>query len=95
MSEERRQDYPKIIEKLEDIRVEMSKVATKVEERNESALIWRGDVCRKFERIFQWLDKLPCKEREERSKSQKIFDGLLWGGLGITFGILIVHLGWK
>ena len=93
--EERRADYPRILDAVNEIKTDMAKVATLVEERNQSALQWRGDVCKKFDRIFTWLDSLPCKERQERSKNQQIFDGLLWGAIGVTFTILVIHLGWR
>lgn len=85
----------KVQQSLDEIKVAMAKVATLVEERNITAIEWRGEVCKKFDRIFKWLADLPCKERQERSKGQQIFDGLLWGAVGVTFGILIIHLGWK
>jgi hypothetical protein len=84
----------RILEALENIKVEMAKVTALIEERNNTAVAWRLEVCEKFNRIFKWLSVLPCKERQERSNSQKIFDGLLWGAIGITFTLLIVHLGW-
>lgn len=78
-----------------DARLEAKRIATLVEERNCSAIAFRDSVCKKFDRIFLWLEKLPCKERGERTKNQQIFDKLLWGAIGITFGILVVHLGWR
>lgn len=93
--DERRHDYPKILEALEDIkkdvtemRIESTKIATLVEERNDSAIVWRGEVCKKFDRIFSWLEKLPCKERTLNTR-------LVWGAIALIGGILLTHLGWK
>ena len=93
--EERRQDYPSIHLILSDIKLEMARVneeaqrtATLVEERNSTALQWRTDVCKKFDKIFSWLEILPCKERKLNTK-------LLWGAVCLIAGILIAHLGWR
>lgn len=95
MPDERRQDYPKILDILADIkaetvesRLEAKRIATLVEERNVGAMQWRGEVCRKFDKIFSWLELLPCKERKLNTK-------LLWGAIGLVGGILIAHLGWR
>ena len=61
----------------------------------ESTTEYRKDLCRKIDIITTKLSELPCKERSEMYKNMKIIATLIWGGLGITFGILIVHLGWK
>jgi hypothetical protein len=69
---------PRILEAINDIKTEMAKVATKVEERNETALIWRGDVCKKFDRqnekidsLTNKIDKLPCPERAEANRGMR------------------------
>jgi hypothetical protein len=106
MPSERRQDYPQILEKLDGIRQEMAevklnstKIATLVEERNNSNVAWRGELCKKFDKIFAWLEGLPCKERGVTNDSRKnhvdTLLKLLWGALGIIFTILVIHLGWK
>jgi hypothetical protein len=93
--EERRQEYPRILDILDNIKTEMSKmaanmevVATKVEERNSTAIAWRLEVCNKFDKIFKWLGGLPCKERAVNTK-------LLWLAIGVIGGLLFAHLGWK
>jgi hypothetical protein len=95
MVEERRKDYPDILDTLDIIRKEMAevklnaiKIATLVEERNLSALQWRVDVCKKFEKIFNWLEILPCKERKLNTK-------LVWLAIGVLGTLLFIHLGWK
>lgn len=93
--EERRQDYPKILDKLDDIKAELIRIVTVVEERNTTALQWRGDVCKKFDKIFGWLENLPCKERLEKHKSSQLTLTLIWGAIGIVFALLAVHIGWK
>ena len=87
--EERRVDYPTIIEKLEDIKVEMARVATLVEERNFTAISWRDQVCKKFDKIFDWLEKLPCKERKSLSIQVKA----LWGFIGaIVIAVVVDYI---
>jgi hypothetical protein len=100
--EERRTDYPRILEKLDEIKsgqednkVEVKRIATLVEERNNTAIIWRDNVCKKFDKIFEWLEKLPCKERGEMYKHIALTRKLIWGAIAITFGILVSHIGWK
>ena len=100
--EERRTDYPRILEKLDEIksgqeetRVETKRIATLVEERNTSANVWRDSVCKKFDKIFEWLEKLPCKERGEMYKHLNLTRKLIWGAIGITFALVVSHLGWK
>ena len=95
MEQERRGDYPKILETLSDIKAEMAKIAAMVEERNTTALLWRGDVCKKFDKIFTWLENLPCKERATMYKDLNMILRLIWGAIGITFALLVVHLGWR
>ena len=100
--EERRTDYPKILDKLDEIKegleksnLEAKRIATLMDERNSSATIWRDNVCKKFDKIFSWLETLPCRERAEMYKGFTFSRKLLWGALGITFAILVSHLGWK
>jgi len=97
----------KILEALDKIRIEMNHIAvnaqeiyTKVEERNTTAILWRQDVCRKFEKIFNWFEVLPCKVREERNKQETRTQTLLWTGswicVGILFTLIAIHLGvWR
>lgn len=86
--EERRGDYPKILDTLSEIKAEMSKFAAMVEERNITALQWRSDVCKKFDKIFKWLEELPCRERKLNTK-------LMWGAIVFVAGLIVAHLGWK
>ena len=92
---ERREDYPKILDAIESIRTDIAKVVTQVEERNNSALQWRSDVCKKFDKVFTWLEQLPCKERAGLYESVKNVLICVWGAIGIVFTILAVHIGWK
>jgi hypothetical protein len=69
---------PRIFEAINDIKTEMARVATKVEERNETALVWSGDVCKKFDRqnekidnLTNKIDKLPCPERSEANRGMR------------------------
>lgn len=61
----------------------------------ESTTEYRKDLCRKIDIITTKLSDLPCKERKEIYDNFKMVATLIWGGLGITFAILIFHLGWK
>jgi hypothetical protein len=54
----------------------------------ESTTEYRRDLCRKIDIITNSISKLPCAERKLSTK-------LLWGAIGITFGIVVAHLGWK
>lgn len=56
---------------------------------------YRKDLCQKIAYITKKLDDLPCKERGEMYKGIKTTQRLLWGAVGIVFGILLAHLGWK
>ena len=102
MSDERRKDYPIILDEMREIKNDMDKfalslekVVTLVEERNTTALQWRTDVCKKFDAIFTKLDGLPCKIHMEKHKNRVVYDSLLWGAITITFGLVLVSLGWK
>ena len=46
--DERRNDYPSILRALEDIKVHVAELSTKVEERNVTAISWRDEMCKKF-----------------------------------------------
>jgi hypothetical protein len=46
-------------------------------------------------KLFEMLYDLPCKARGEMYKSFALTQKLLWGAVGITFGILAAHLQWK
>lgn len=74
-NEERRQDYPKILDSITEIKVDIAKVVTLVEERNCSALVWRAEVCKKFEGINKY-----CQSRQ----SSKV---KTWIGIGLAFTI--------
>jgi hypothetical protein len=101
MSEDR------ILEALDKIKTEMNavaiearEIATKVEERNDTAILWRMEVCKKFDKVFNWFENLPCREREERNKQESRTQTMLWTGswicVGVLFTLIAVHLGiWK
>jgi hypothetical protein len=88
---------PRILEAINDIKTEMARIATKVEERNESALVWRGDVCKKFDRQNEKIDNLsdkvgllPCKERQSIYTSVKGQLAVIWV---VIVGIVIALFG--
>ncbi len=58
--EERRADYPNLIEKLDAIKTEVTRIATQVEERNTTAILWRNEVCGKFKEM-----KGYCQTRQD------------------------------
>jgi hypothetical protein len=80
MPEERRTDYPKILETITEIKIDLAKVVALTEERNNSALLWRTEVCKKFEGI-----KSYCALRQEHK--QRVWLAII--------GVVIVGLvGW-
>lgn len=93
--EERRTNDLKILEKLNDIDKEMNRVAvnaeiisTKVEERNVSNNLWRTDVCKKFDKIFTWLETLPCGKHDGIDKALASSVNRIWAILIIIIGAL-------
>jgi hypothetical protein len=93
--EERRQDYPAILDRLEDlkegqdsireeqanVKIELAKVATQVEERNRTAIEWREGVCKKFTDM-----KTYCYARQEsKTKIWIAIIAIIAGGL-ISWG---------
>jgi hypothetical protein len=84
----------------------MTKVATLVEERNESAIAWRGEVCKKFDKqneksdkqtekideLAEKIDKLPCPQREEITKGVRKDLDKVW--LFITSIIIAIVGSW-
>lgn len=75
--------------------VEIRVLKERVENWMSTTTEYRKALCEKIDRIGQKFESLPCKERGEMYKSAKFAAKLIWGAVGITFGILIAHLGWK
>jgi hypothetical protein len=64
--------------------------------------IYRVSLCKKIEEmrcdiksLTSSLGNLPCKERGEMYKGMSLTVKLVWAAIGITFGIVVAHLGWK
>ena len=77
---ERRSDYPQILGALESIKVEMAKLATKVEERNIQACEWRDNVCKKFETVFGKIDGINVYCQSKQAGRFK-----MWVGITMAF----------
>lgn len=83
--EERRKNMDN---EIQDIKVELASFTASVTEWMKTTTEYRKNLCDKIEVVKTRLSELPCKERRLGTK-------LVWGAIGITFGILIAHLGWK
>jgi hypothetical protein len=70
-------------------------LAERVENWMSTTTDYRKELCRKIDIITTQVNGLPCKERGVMYKNNKVTFALLWGAVGITFGLLVSHLGWK
>ena len=89
-------------DKLNNLEVTVASFTAKVTEWMDSTVQYRKDLCIKQDRMLKKQDSLdekintlPCKERGEMYKNAGKMTKLVWGAIGITFGIVIAHLGWK
>ncbi len=81
---------------LDEIKTAIVKTATLVEERNTSAIEWRNNVCKKFDKIFEWLSELPCSERKAWYSSMNRQMLFMWGVITGMGAMVLTHiLGWK
>ena len=71
------------------------KLQTQVEGWMATTTEYRVNLCNKIDKIMGRLESLPCRERAEIYKNIGITMKLLWAGLGITFGLIVAHLGWR
>ena len=72
-----------------------SSLCTKMNDQKEAmAELKAGQI-----KMFQMMYDLPCKAREEKTKSESKMQMLLWTGCWVTIGAiaatLAAHLGWK
>ncbi len=56
---------------------------------------YRVSLSNKLDIITTKVNELPCKERGAIYKGYGTIFKLLWGAIGVTFGLLIAHLGWQ
>jgi hypothetical protein len=80
---------------INSIKVELASFTAKVGQWMETTKEYRISLCDKFKEVKDEVSnlridfsKLPCKGRVIQSR-------LMWGALGIIFGIVVAHLGWK
>jgi hypothetical protein len=79
----------------EEDRTALVRLQTQVENWMATTNDYRISLCEKITKITDKLDSLPCRERGEMYKGMTLTNKLMWSALGITFGIVIAHLGWK
>jgi hypothetical protein len=84
--EERRKDYPDIINKVNDIDKNLSSLVAIVAEREKTTQIWRVKVDSELGKINEKLALLPCSERKGWYSSMNRQVGLLWS---ITIGVVV------
>ncbi len=63
---------------------------------------YRHSLCEKINeikvsvgKVVDTVNNLPCKERGEITKGQGVTNKLIWAAIGIVFGLLVAHMGWK
>lgn len=83
------------VEKLEDMPKEIAIVHERLESWMKSTEEYRRELSGNIVSIFKLLNALPCEARKEASRSDKIIRNLIWGAIGILFGILATHIGWR
>ena len=78
-----------------DFSSQIATIDTRMEERWENHNKSAGERARciekKFDKIFAWLEKLPCESRVEATKSLKVAVGALWGIVIIFIGAIVRH----
>lgn len=104
--DERRKDYPSILDKLEELeryqtelRLAQNELKILQQKDLDVAEDWRLRFCAKLDKIMGWIEAAPCKERyaecSNRIQSQIVQIKWMWGIL--TFfvtleGMFIVAL---
>ena len=78
--EERRQDYPRIIDALDEIKTHLAEVVTKVEERNNAAIDWRESVC------------IKVKEMKNYCQARQADKTRLWTAILLAFAIPVISV---
>ena len=79
----------------EDDRISLARLEEKVTQWMETTTAYRLSLCDKINKITDRLDSLPCRERGEMYRGLGITQKLMWSAIGITFGIMLAHLGWR
>jgi hypothetical protein len=90
--EERRRDYPDIVNRLTILEVMQQKDLDVAED-------WRKRFCTKIDKLTDLVSTLPCDRREERWLSQGVQIKWMWGVLtffatleGVFIAALITHI---
>ena len=79
----------------EEDRTALVRFQTQVENWMTSTTEYRVSLCEKIGKIQDKLETLPCAARAEMYKGFGVTMKLVWSAIGVTFGILIAHLGWR
>lgn len=87
---------------INDLKVTLASFTAKVTEWMDTTVQYRKDLCIKQDRILKKQDTfdekltaLPCKERGEMYKNIGKMTKVVWGAIGVVFGILAAHIGWR
>jgi hypothetical protein len=79
----------------EDDRVSIARLETQVSTWMDTTNEYRVNLCNKIDKIMTKFEDLPCKERGEMYKGMGITAKLMWTAIGVTFGLIAAHMGWK
>lgn len=83
------------IEKLEDMPKEIAVMTARIDVWMKNTEEYRKELSGNIVSIFKLLNELPCEARAEASRNEKLLRNLMWASIGIVFGILATHIGWK
>lgn len=83
------------IEKLEDMPKEIAVMTARIDVWMKNTEEYRKELSGNIVSIFTLLNALPCEARAEASRNEKLLRNLMWTAIGIVFGILAAHIGWK
>jgi len=76
------------MDELKELEIQVASFTAKVTEWMETTTEYRKKLCDKIDGLKIDFAKLPCKGRIVQSR-------LMWGAIGIVFGILVAHIGWR
>jgi len=100
MTDERRKDYPDILEKLNDLETSYAVLKAMQNKDLETSMARHQEFLSKLDKITEWLDNAPCKERYAECSNQILSlsknQNRLWWAIGLMMvffvGLVLVDI---
>ncbi len=83
------------VDKLESLPKDVAVLNQKITSWMDSTIQYRVDLNKAMKDILEIVNALPCGERAEATKGDRVIRTLMWGAIAVVFALIATHLGWK